>query len=67
MSRRDTRTDHSAVAMKNEKQKKLNRDYADFLSEHEAAKAQGQALGTFLEWLHKNDRNGVKIDDSKKR
>lgn len=53
--------------MKSEKQKKLNLDYADFLAEHEAVKAQGSALGTFLEWLHKNDRNGVKIDDSKKR
>lgn len=52
---------------KNEKQKKLNRDYADFLAEHEAVKAQGQALGTFLEWLHKNDRNGVEVDDAKKR
>lgn len=53
--------------MKNEKQKKLNHDYADFLAEHEAVKAQGQALGTFLEWLHKNDRNGVNIDGAKKR
>ena len=55
------------AVMKNEKQKKLNHDYADFLAEHEAVKAQGQALGTFLEWLHKNDRNGVNIDGAKKR
>ena len=53
--------------MPREKQKKLNADYSEFLVEHEAAKAHGKALGTFLEWLHKNDRNGVEVDDTKKR
>ena len=45
--------------MKTQKQKKLTQDYADFLVEHEKAKAQGVALGTFLEWMHKNNRAGV--------
>ncbi len=45
--------------MKTQKQKKLTQDYADFLAEHEEAKAQGVALGTFLEWVHKNNRAGV--------
>ena len=53
--------------MPNKKQKKLNQDYANFLVEYEAAKAQGIALGTFLEWLHKNDLDGIKIDDARKR
>jgi len=48
------------------KQQQLNTDYADFLIESEAAKAQGEALGTFLEWRHKNDRDGIKILDRKK-
>ena len=50
-----------------QKQMKTSKDHADFIVKHEAAKAQGKALGTFLEWLHENDRNGVRIDDSKKR
>jgi len=54
-------------AMKSNKQKKLNQDYANFLVEYETAKTQGIALGTFLEWLHKNDPEGIKIDDSRKR
>jgi hypothetical protein len=41
------------------KQKKLTQDYTDFLIEHEVAKTQGKALGTFLEWQHKNDRVAV--------
>jgi len=53
--------------MPSKKQKKLNQDYANFLVEYEAAKSQGIALGTFLEWLHKNDPDGIKIDDIKKR
>jgi len=53
--------------MSKQKQEKLNQDYADFVVEHEAAKAQSKALGTFLKWLHKSDRNGVMIIDSKKR
>ena len=51
---------------KKAKQQQLNQDYADFLTEHETAKEQGIALGTFLEWQHKNDRNGIKILDRKK-
>ena len=44
---------------KQEKQKKLAQDYAEFLIQHEQAKAQGRALGTFLEWQHKHDRAHV--------
>ena len=51
---------------KKAKQQQLNQDYADFLVESEAAKAQGDPLGTFLEWQHKNGRNGIKIPDRKK-
>ena len=47
------------LVMKTQKQKKLTQDYADFLAEHEEARAQGVALGTFLEWVHKNNRAGV--------
>ena len=46
---------------KKEKQKKLTQDYSDFLSEYEEAKARGEALGTFLEWQHRNGRAGVTI------
>ena len=53
------RTVLKVLAMKTLKQKKLTQDYADFLAEHEEAKAQGVALGTFLEWVHKNNRAGV--------
>ena len=53
--------------MPSKKQKKLNQDYANFLVEYEAAKAQGIALETFLEWLHMNDPDGIKIDETKKR
>ena len=49
------------IPMKSEKQKKLAKDYADFLVEFEAAKGQGIALGTFLTWVHKNDRSGVTV------
>jgi len=31
-----------------------------------AVKEQDIALGTFLEWQHKKDRNGIKILDRKK-
>jgi len=44
---------------KQEKQKKLTQDYANFLIEHEAARTQGKALGTFLEWQHNSDRTRV--------
>ena len=44
---------------KQEKQKKLTQDYADFLREYEEAEKQGKALGTFLEWQHKIDRTGA--------
>lgn len=44
-----------------EKQKKLTQDYADFVSAYQDAKSQGLALGTFLEWQHRNDRAGVTI------
>ena len=67
MIRRDTKVDHSTITMPSKKQKKLNQDYANFLIEYEAAKTQGTALGTFLEWVHKNDPDGIKIDDTKRR
>lgn len=41
---------------KQEKQKKLTQDYAEFLAAFEQAQARGEALGTFLEWQHKIDR-----------
>ena len=43
--------------IKQEKQKALNRDYADFLVEYEAGRVQG----TFLAWMHETGRNGIKI------
>lgn len=46
---------------KQNKQKKLNQDYADFLVEYEAAIAQGKFIGGFIGWLHENGRNGIKI------
>ena len=46
---------------KKAKQQQLNLDYADFLVESEAAKAQGNPIGTFIEWRHLNDRDGIKI------
>ena len=46
---------------KTEKQKKLTQDFAEFLVDHKEASARGEALGTFLEWQHKNDRAGVAI------
>ena len=42
---------------KQEKQKKLDQDYADFLVEYEAGRVQG----TFLAWMHETGRNGIKI------
>jgi hypothetical protein len=53
--------------MQKEKQKQLTQDYADFLVDYEAAKAQGTALGTFLAWRHLNNRDGIVIDDSRKK
>lgn len=44
-----------------QEQKKLGQDYADYLVEYEAAKAQGRAIGTFIEWQHLNNRVGIKI------
>ena len=49
------------------KQKQLTQDYADFLAEYEAAKQQGVSIGTFIAWRHANNRDGIKIDDSRKR
>ena len=51
---------------KKAKQQQLNTDYADFLVESETAKEQGNPLGTFLEWRHKNNRDGIQIVDRKK-
>ena len=59
-------SDLSAMPDKNSKQQQLNKDYADYLIEHETAKTRGEALGTFLEWRHKNDRDGIKIVERKK-
>jgi len=47
--------------MSTTKQKKLTQDYADYLAEYEESKALGKALGTFLEWVHKNNCAGVTI------
>jgi hypothetical protein len=58
---------HYAATMKTEKQKKLTQDHADFVIEYEAAKAKGIALGTFLAWRHAHNRDGITIDDSRKR
>ena len=49
------------------KQKQLNQDYADFLVEYAAAKARGEAMGGFIAWRHEDNREGIKIDDSRKR
>ena len=46
---------------KNEKQQKLNQDYADFLVEYDAAQAQGKFIGGFIGWMHETGRNGIKI------
>ncbi len=51
--------------MKNEKQKRLSQEYAEFLIEYEAAKAQGIAIGTFIAWRHANDRDGIKIPETR--
>jgi len=56
-----------ALTMKTEKQKRLTQDHADFVIEYEAAKAKGIALGTFLAWRHAHNRDGITIDDSRKR
>ncbi|MBV5337499.1 MAG: hypothetical protein J0653_06015 [Deltaproteobacteria bacterium] len=53
--------------MNTEKQKQLTQDYADFLIDYEAAKAQGIALGTFIAWRHLNNRDNIVIDDSRKK
>lgn len=53
--------------MNADKQKKLTQDYADFLVEQKAAEARGEALGTFIAWRHENNREGIKIEDSRRR
>ena len=49
------------------KRQQLTQDYADFLAEYEAARARGEQIGTFIAWRHANNRDGIKIDDSRKR
>lgn len=44
-----------------EQQQQVGQDYADYRAEYEAAKAQGKAIGTFIEWQHLNNRVGIKI------
>ncbi len=51
--------------MNTKKKKKLSQEYAEFLIEYEAAKAQGKALGTFIAWRHANDRDGIKIPEKR--
>ena len=51
---------------KRSKQERLNTDYAEFLIESEAAKGQGNPIGTFIAWRHENDRDGIKILERKK-
>jgi hypothetical protein len=46
---------------KQDKQQKLNQDYADFLVEYDAAMAQGTPIGGFIAWRHENNRDGIKI------
>ena len=48
-----------------DKQNALNQDYADFLIEYEAAIAQGNPIGGFIAWRHENDRDGIKIPESR--
>lgn len=50
-----------------DKQKQLTRDYSDFLVEYEAARERGETIGTFIAWRHENNRDGIKIDDSRRR
>ena len=50
-----------------EKQKKLAKDYEEFLMVYEEAKSRGEAIGTFIAWQHENNRNGIKIGDSRRR
>ena len=50
---------------KKDKQKRLNKDYADFLVEYAAAMAQGRPIGGFIAWRHENDRDGIKIPERK--
>lgn len=42
-------------------QEKLNADYARYLEEFEKAKAEGKALGTFIEWMHLYGSLSIKI------
>ncbi len=44
-----------------QQQQKTGQDYADYRAEYEAAKAQGKAIGTFIEWQHSNNKIGIKI------
>ena len=48
-----------------DKQKALNQDYADFFIEYEAAVAQDNPIGGFIAWRHENDRDGIKIPESR--
>ena len=52
---------------KQEKQKKLTLEYAEFLAAYEQAKARGEALGTFLEWQHKIDRTSLNTSNERKQ
>lgn len=52
---------------KQKKQKALNKDYADFLIEYDAALAQGNPIGGFIAWRHENDRDGIKIPENREK
>ena len=41
-----------------EKQKKLAKDYEEFLMVYEEAKSRGAAIGTFIAWQHVNNPTG---------
>ena len=58
--------EHSTLS-KEAKQQRLTQDYADFLAIEAQARAQGKAIGGFIAWRHENNREGIKIDDSRKR
>jgi len=50
-----------------DKQQKLNKDYADFLVEYKAALAQGKLIGGFIGWMHETGSNGIKIPQNRKK
>lgn len=46
---------------KQKAQQMLNEDYARYLAEVKAAKAEGRVLGTFNGWMHLHGQMSIKI------